>query len=163
MITPDVYLSATVLVAVRLQPDIMSQISKVDVELSWRRALDILHRCQSDNQSAIRCVAALEILYERLPKDTPQPQHNENPQRSQMQDQNQDQNQIQIQNLFQHQALKPWPDVIDGTMLQQPYLEDGDPPNYYPSIIEQDLTTMENFELLDLSDMSWFNVFPSIL
>jgi len=47
----------------------MSEISKPTIENSWQRALEILRNWQSDNQSAARCVAALEILYRKLNKD----------------------------------------------------------------------------------------------
>ncbi|KAH9213109.1 fungal-specific transcription factor domain-containing protein [Leptodontidium sp. 2 PMI_412] len=66
-----IYLSATVLIAARLQPSIISEASKTAIETAWQHALEILRTCQTDNQSAARCVAALEIMYRKLNNKEP--------------------------------------------------------------------------------------------
>lgn len=111
----------------------MSEISKSDIELSWQQALEILHRCQGDNHSALRCVAALKILYEKLPKHTTQSQ--------------QDQNQ--------------WQDDVFGEVhASESYITASSSGNYP---LWQNGAAFEDFGLLDLTDMSWFNVLPPTL
>ncbi|KAL4920044.1 fungal-specific transcription factor domain-containing protein [Aspergillus aurantiobrunneus] len=60
-----VYTAATVIVASRLCPTILEEISESALTRSWNCALEILRKYQSYSTSARRCVAALEILYER--------------------------------------------------------------------------------------------------
>ncbi|KAL4793685.1 C6 transcription factor [Aspergillus venezuelensis] len=60
-----VYTAATVIIAGRLCPAIMSEITEVAITHFWNCALEILRKYQSYSNSARRCVAALEILYER--------------------------------------------------------------------------------------------------
>lgn len=63
-----IYLAATVLLAARLAPAVLlGEISQHEVQQSWSHALDMLSRFQADNVSAKRCVAALMVLYEKLP------------------------------------------------------------------------------------------------
>lgn len=64
----DIYLAATVLLAARLAPIVLlGEVSQDEIQEAWNRALDILDRFQADNVSAKRCVAALKLLYQRLP------------------------------------------------------------------------------------------------
>lgn len=141
----DVYLSATVLIAVRLQPALISEISEADIEKSWQRALEILRDCQSDSQSAQRCVAALEILYEKLPSVAQQ--------RRLLQ-----QGQLQ-------QQLVQWPGVgvIDEVQLQAEQDQPAGEMSGYASIIGQGQAGMEDFAFLNPFDMLWLNVLPSTL
>ncbi|KAL4933264.1 transcription factor domain-containing protein [Aspergillus undulatus] len=60
-----VYTAATVIIASRLCPAIMEEVTEFAVTHSWNCALEILRKYQSYSTSARRCVAALEILYER--------------------------------------------------------------------------------------------------
>ncbi|KAH8705909.1 putative C6 transcription factor [Talaromyces proteolyticus] len=61
-----VYLAAAVLIAIRLRPDIPWEVTEPEIEASWTSALEILRDYRSDSRSAQRCVAALEILHEKL-------------------------------------------------------------------------------------------------
>ncbi|KAL4936435.1 hypothetical protein BDV06DRAFT_233421 [Aspergillus oleicola] len=60
-----VYTAATVLIAGHLCPTIVAGITESAITYSWHCALEILLKYQSYSTSARRCVAALEILYER--------------------------------------------------------------------------------------------------
>lgn len=63
-----VYLAATVLLAARLAPaTTLGEISDDEIQKSWEHALQLLRGFQSDSLSAQRCVAALEVLYRKLP------------------------------------------------------------------------------------------------
>lgn len=62
----DVYTAATVLIAGRLCPAILEEVTEPAITESWDHALEILRRYHSYSTSARRCVAALEILYERV-------------------------------------------------------------------------------------------------
>ncbi|PLB35594.1 transcription factor domain-containing protein [Aspergillus candidus] len=61
-----VYTAATVLIAGRLCPAVLEDVTEVAITRSWNDALEILRKYQSYSTSARRCVAALEILYERV-------------------------------------------------------------------------------------------------
>ncbi|RAH50362.1 transcription factor domain-containing protein [Aspergillus brunneoviolaceus CBS 621.78] len=61
-----VYTAATVLIAGRLCPAILEEVTEPAITESWDHALEILRRYHSYSTSARRCVAALEILYERV-------------------------------------------------------------------------------------------------
>ncbi|OKO97878.1 hypothetical protein PENSUB_9804 [Penicillium subrubescens] len=62
----NIYTAATVLIAGRLSPAILTEISEPSITRSWNCALEILRKYQSHSTSARRCVAALEILYEQV-------------------------------------------------------------------------------------------------
>lgn len=62
----DVYTAATVIIAGRLCPAILEEVTESTLTRSWNSALEILRKYQSYSTSARRCVAALEILYERV-------------------------------------------------------------------------------------------------
>ncbi|KAL2820921.1 fungal-specific transcription factor domain-containing protein [Aspergillus cavernicola] len=71
-----VYTAATVLIASRLCPAILQEVTETATTRSWNCALEILRKYQSYSTSARRCVAALEILYERViseANDQPEP------------------------------------------------------------------------------------------
>ncbi|KAI9370712.1 fungal-specific transcription factor domain-containing protein [Aspergillus egyptiacus] len=61
-----VYTAATVLIASRLCPAILEEVTEEATTRSWNCALEILRKYQSYSSSARRCVAALEILYEQV-------------------------------------------------------------------------------------------------
>jgi hypothetical protein len=63
---PDVYTSATVLIAGRLCSAILAEVTESSITQSWNYALEVLRKYQSYSTSARRCVAALEILYEQV-------------------------------------------------------------------------------------------------
>ena len=68
----DIYLAATVLLAARLAPAVLlGEISQDHIQEAWQQALDILGRFQADHVSANRCVAALSVLYRKLPGGVP--------------------------------------------------------------------------------------------
>ncbi|RDW76781.1 transcription factor domain-containing protein [Aspergillus mulundensis] len=66
-----VYTAATVIIASRLCPPILEEVTEAVITRSWNYALEILRKYQSYSTSARRCVAALEILYERAVTDAP--------------------------------------------------------------------------------------------
>ncbi|GIK05000.1 hypothetical protein Aspvir_009099 [Aspergillus viridinutans] len=61
-----VYTAATVLIAGRLRSAILEEVTETAITRSWNCALEILRSYYSYSSSARRCVAALEILYERV-------------------------------------------------------------------------------------------------
>lgn len=63
---PDVYTSATVLIAGRLCSTILAEVTESSIVQSWNYALEVLRKYQSYSTSARRCVAALEILYQQV-------------------------------------------------------------------------------------------------
>lgn len=64
----DVYLAATVLLAARLAPSLLlTEIPAGQVQMAWDHALDILQGFQADSRSAQKCIAALQLLYHKLP------------------------------------------------------------------------------------------------
>ncbi|KAE8372401.1 fungal-specific transcription factor domain-containing protein [Aspergillus bertholletiae] len=67
----DVYTAATVLIAGYLCPAVLDEVTEAAVTRSWNCALEILRKYQSYSTSARRCVAALEILYERVVSERP--------------------------------------------------------------------------------------------
>ncbi|KAE8140557.1 fungal-specific transcription factor domain-containing protein [Aspergillus pseudotamarii] len=70
----DVYTAATVLIAGYLCPAVLDEVTEAGITRSWNCALEILRKYQSYSTSARRCVAALEILYERVVSERP-PSH----------------------------------------------------------------------------------------
>ncbi|PYH96647.1 putative C6 transcription factor [Aspergillus ellipticus CBS 707.79] len=66
-----VYTAATVLIAGRLCPAILEEVTEVAITQSWNYALEILRKYHSLSTSARRCVAALEIVYERVTAERP--------------------------------------------------------------------------------------------
>lgn len=62
----DIYSAAMVLIAARLRPPILAEVTEASITQSWDCALEILRKYQRYSSSARRCVAALEILYERV-------------------------------------------------------------------------------------------------
>ncbi|XRM42332.1 hypothetical protein ABZX51_005556 [Aspergillus tubingensis] len=66
-----VYTAATVLIAGRLCPAILEEVTEAAITQSWENALEVLQRYHSHSTSARRCVAALEILYERVVSEGP--------------------------------------------------------------------------------------------
>ncbi|GKZ24112.1 hypothetical protein AbraIFM66951_008925 [Aspergillus brasiliensis] len=68
-----VYTAATVLIAGRLCPAILEEVTEAAITQSWENALEVLRRYHSHSTSARRCVAALEILYERVVSEGPPP------------------------------------------------------------------------------------------
>ncbi|KAE8342668.1 hypothetical protein BDV24DRAFT_173673 [Aspergillus arachidicola] len=73
-INQDVYTAATVLIAGYLCPAVLDEMTEAAITRSWNCALEILRKYQSYSTSARRCVAALEILYERVVSERP-PSH----------------------------------------------------------------------------------------
>ncbi|KAL2809432.1 putative C6 transcription factor [Aspergillus granulosus] len=69
-----IYTAATVLIASYLCPAIVEEVTEASITASWDTALEILRKYQSYSTSARRCVAALEILYERVVSEAPPPQ-----------------------------------------------------------------------------------------
>ncbi|PWY62062.1 hypothetical protein BO83DRAFT_373171 [Aspergillus eucalypticola CBS 122712] len=55
----------------RLCPAILEEVTEAAITQSWENALEVLQRYHSHSTSARRCVAALEILYERVVSEGP--------------------------------------------------------------------------------------------
>ncbi|PWY68401.1 putative C6 transcription factor [Aspergillus heteromorphus CBS 117.55] len=68
-----IYTAATVLIAGRLCPTILEEVTEAKMTQSWNCALEVLRKYHSYSTSARRCVAALEILYERVASEGPLP------------------------------------------------------------------------------------------
>ncbi|PKX93596.1 transcription factor domain-containing protein [Aspergillus novofumigatus IBT 16806] len=66
-----VYTAATVLIAGRLRSAILEEVTETAITRSWNCALEILRSYHSYSSSARRCVAALEILYEKVVSEGP--------------------------------------------------------------------------------------------
>ena len=81
------------------------------------------------------CVAALEILYEKLPRNAAPPTQN----------------------------INQWQETFNGARVQRSYQEGAGTGGFDPSIMGQDPDSLENLGMFDLSDMSWFNVYPPYL
>lgn len=62
-----------VLIAGRLRTPILEEVTESSITRSWNCALEILRKYQRYSTSARRCVAALEILYERVVSEGPPP------------------------------------------------------------------------------------------
>jgi hypothetical protein len=62
-----------VLIAGRLRSPILAEVTEGSITRSWNCALEILRKYQRYSTSARRCVAALEILYERVVSEGPPP------------------------------------------------------------------------------------------
>lgn len=65
----DVYTAATVLLAAPLRSFITAEVSQQSIDRSWADALQILRRYESCSTSVKRCVALLEVLFDREPQD----------------------------------------------------------------------------------------------
>ncbi|PWY91705.1 C6 transcription factor [Aspergillus sclerotioniger CBS 115572] len=74
-----VYTAATVLIAGRLCPAVLDEVTEAAMSQSWDSALGVLRRYHSHSTSARRCVAALEILYDRVVSQGPPNDHPINP------------------------------------------------------------------------------------
>jgi hypothetical protein len=72
-ISLDAYTAATVLIAGYLCPTVLDEVTEMAITSSWNCALEILRKYQSYSTSARRCIAALEILYERVVSEGPPP------------------------------------------------------------------------------------------
>ncbi|RHZ54425.1 hypothetical protein CDV55_101687 [Aspergillus turcosus] len=80
---------STVLIAGRLRSAILEEVTETAITRSWNCALEILRSYHSYSSSARRCVAALEILYERVASEAPpqnEPPTNVQPSSSTMND-----------------------------------------------------------------------------
>ncbi|KAL1303122.1 hypothetical protein AAFC00_006556 [Neodothiora populina] len=62
-----VYTAATILIAALLCPSIASEIPKDSIMRSWRSAMTILDQYRLFSSSASRSIAALELLFHRVP------------------------------------------------------------------------------------------------
>lgn len=69
----DIYSAAMVLIAGRLRSAILAEVTEESITRSWNHALEVLRKYQRYSKSARRCVAALEILYERVVSEGPPP------------------------------------------------------------------------------------------
>ncbi|KAI8933954.1 hypothetical protein NX059_008728 [Plenodomus lindquistii] len=63
-----IYSAATVLMAARLSPSILSEIPEQSVLRSWSRANDVLRAFQVFNPKVQRLVEALELIYQIIPE-----------------------------------------------------------------------------------------------
>ncbi|KAF2844119.1 hypothetical protein T440DRAFT_512370 [Plenodomus tracheiphilus IPT5] len=63
-----IYSAATVLVAARLSPSIMSEISEDSIMQSWSLAIEVLKSFQVFNPLIQRCISALELIHRVIPE-----------------------------------------------------------------------------------------------
>lgn len=130
----DVYTAATVLIAGRLRSAIVAEITEPTVTRSWNLALEILRKYQESSTSARRCIAALEILYDRVVSEGHEPHHRV------------------TSTLSSEQQSQSFPLLPAPNSLDEIYLGEG-----------IDSTVFETFNLADPQDMSWLHSVPSNL
>ena len=116
----------------------MAEVTEEAMAKSWSCALEILRKYQSYSTSARRCVAAVELLYERvvskgLPSRMPPTSTNEQQQQQ------------------PHAAASPF--LMAPHALSDMALADG----------MNTVVGFDGFDLPDLQDMSWLNTVPSNL
>ena len=144
----DIYLSATVLLAARLQPVVtLGSISDAELRVSWQRSMQILGSFQNDSTSAKRCVAALRTLYDRLslPENALIPAEGE-PSSAGMQP--------PVIESADHGLLQN-----DGTASETL----ADPGTLNSQEMGQIFGWLDSFEDFDPTDLSWLNVVPGDL
>ncbi|KAJ9203744.1 transcriptional regulator family: Fungal Specific TF [Paecilomyces variotii] len=129
-----VYTAATVLIAGRLRSAIVAEITEPTVTRSWNLALEILRKYQESSTSARRCIAALEILYDRVVSEGQEPRHRV------------------TSTLSSEQQSQSFPLLPAPNSLDEIYLGEG-----------IDSTVFETFNLADPQDMSWLHSVPSNL
>lgn len=128
------YTAATVLIAGRLRSAIVAEITEPTVTRSWNLALEILRKYQESSTSARRCIAALEILYDRVVSEGHEPHHRV------------------TSTLSSEQQSQSFPLLPAPNSLDEIYLGEG-----------IDSTVFETFNLDDPQDMSWLHSVPSNL
>lgn len=67
-----VYTSAIVLIAARLCPSVIAVIGEPAVDLSWKRALDVLYGYHHFSEASQRCIAVLKILDKEIQSEKPE-------------------------------------------------------------------------------------------
>ncbi|OAL44780.1 hypothetical protein IQ07DRAFT_684639 [Pyrenochaeta sp. DS3sAY3a] len=70
-----IYSAATVLIAAKLSPSILSKIPEHSVSKSWSRANDVLTSFQVFNPTVQRLVEALELIYQIIPEQYSRSMH----------------------------------------------------------------------------------------
>lgn len=141
-----VYSAATVLVAARLRFSIVAEITEPGISSSWDHALDILKRYQHYSISAQKCVAALEILRDKVPK---QSEYLQQRQGETINHERSSNAQMGYSRTETPGAAIPQPGPSDGTTTGS----NGAFGNFF-----------EDFEfLMDPHDMSWLSSVPSNL
>lgn len=63
---PDVYTATTVLIAARICPPLLGEISEAAVSRSWDKAIAVLEALRMQSSSARRCLVTLEVLNEKI-------------------------------------------------------------------------------------------------
>lgn len=63
---PDLYTSASVLLAAKLCPALERDLDYASMEISWKRCIEILRDLESQYDSARRCLATLEAIHEQI-------------------------------------------------------------------------------------------------
>ncbi|KAI9705365.1 MAG: hypothetical protein M1820_005195 [Bogoriella megaspora] len=152
-----VYTAATVLVAARLRSTITAEISEAGIRQSWSLALEVLRRYQTHSISAQRCVAALEILYDKIPSQSEMLEQQQRQQQQYFRD-SQAQNfptpQSNTTEQYQNQAQWSWMGL-------------GPAPGPFPHPMAADAPSTLQYGDMDFlyhpSDMSWLNSVPSNL
>lgn len=128
------YTAATVLIAGRLRCAILAEVTEAAITRSWNCALEILRKYQDYSTSARRCVAALEILYDRVVSEG----HKSRPRVSPTMP-----NEQPCQNF----SLMSAPHALDDMCFGEGF----------------DSTLFDSFNLADPQDMSWLHSVPSNL
>ena len=68
---PDVYTAATVLIAARICPPVLLEVTEAALSRSWEHSIALLEAFGPQSSSARRCIAALEVLSEKVAMQHP--------------------------------------------------------------------------------------------
>ena len=132
----DVCTAATILVAARLHNAILTEVTEAGLKRSWDRALKILRKYECYSNSARRCVAALEIHYERVIAEGHHPQAVPETEDGRY-----------MYNPSKTPEMAAVPDRPTDKSLGE----------------GMNAVSLDDFDLADLHDMSWLNSVPSTL
>lgn len=171
-----VYTAGTVLVAARLHPLIVAEVTETAVAEGWLGVMKVMDRLQSFSKHAKRCSAALRVLYDQVPQQHQRLQRLQQGQnRIQTNVQNQCQQDVNVQqgdadsvdNGSSMHATKEFePVLLDGNMRVEVLGGEGHANHTTVDSwnMSQDTSNMAFFDTSDLQleagDMSWLNSIP---
>jgi hypothetical protein len=161
-----VYTAATVLLAARLRSFITAEISQKSIDQSWEHALEVLRRYESCSSSAKRCVAVLEMLFDRVPQDFERQRHEQQAQQKHEQEE-QESRQSEPLKLDPPQVV-PYSSIVPNT--SNPLLTPEPTHNTDTAYAAWDFTLTDDVVTFDdlgpsftATDMSWLDSFPPSL
>ena len=176
-----IYTSATVLIAARLHPLIVAEVTEMAITEGWLGVMKVMDRLQSFSKHAKRCSAALSMLYDRVPQ-----QHQRQQQRlqqlhhsqSRIQSNNQDHslqdvnvhhvdaNSVASSSCTEHATEAFEPSLLDDDMRMEGL--SGEAYSCHVTAgswnMRHDPSSLASFDTSDLQleagDMSWLNSMP---